>query len=65
MEMSLSRINELTIILYAICVLLYFIDFLNNNRKAKRAAFWLLSIVWLLQTIFYLFVCLKQEDFLF
>ncbi|WP_442919999.1 cytochrome C assembly family protein [Metabacillus sp. B2-18] len=52
MEMSLSRINELTIILYAICVLLYFIDFLNNNRKAKRAAFWLLSIVWLLQTIF-------------
>jgi len=52
MEMSLSRINELTIILYAICVLLYFIDFLNNNRKANRAAFWLLSIVWLLQTIF-------------
>ncbi|WP_285849156.1 cytochrome c biogenesis protein [Metabacillus litoralis] len=50
--MSLSRINELTIILYAICVLLYFIDFLNNNRKANRAAFWLLSIVWLLQTIF-------------
>ncbi len=52
MEMSLSRINELTIILYAVCVLLYFIDFLNNNRKAKQAAFWLLSIVWLLQTIF-------------
>jgi len=52
MEMSLSRINEVTIILYAVCVLLYFIDFLNNNRKAKQAAFWLLSIVWLLQTIF-------------
>jgi HemX protein len=52
MEMSLSRINELTIILYAICVLLYFIDFLHNNRKAKQTAFWLLSIVWLLQTIF-------------
>ncbi len=52
MEMSLTRINEVTIILYALCVLLYFIDFLNNNRKANRAAFWLLSIVWLLQTIF-------------
>lgn len=52
MEMSLSRINEVTIILYAVCVLLYFIDFLNNNRRAKQAAFWLLSIVWLLQTIF-------------
>lgn len=52
MEMSLTRINELTIIIYALCVLLYFIDFLNHNRKAKQAAFWLLSIVWLLQTIF-------------
>ncbi|APH06970.1 cytochrome C assembly family protein [Bacillus weihaiensis] len=52
MEMSLTRLNEITIILYALCVLLYFIDFLNNNRKAKRAAFWLLSIVWFLQTIF-------------
>lgn len=52
MDMSLTRINELTIILYALCVLLYFIDFLNHNRKAKQAAFWLLSIVWLLQTIF-------------
>jgi HemX protein len=52
MEMSLTRINEVTIILYALCVLLYFIDFLNNNRKANQVAFWLLSIVWLLQTIF-------------
>ncbi|MDQ0232799.1 cytochrome C assembly family protein [Metabacillus malikii] len=52
MEMSLTRINELTIIFYAICVLLYFIDFLDHNRKAKNVAFWLLSIVWLLQTIF-------------
>ncbi|MFC0270188.1 inner membrane protein YpjD [Metabacillus herbersteinensis] len=51
-EMSLTRINELTILVYALCVLLYFIDFLNNNRKAKVTAFWLLSIVWLLQTIF-------------
>jgi len=52
MGMSLTRINEVTIILYALCVLLYFIDFLNHNRKAKNIAFWLLSIVWLLQTIF-------------
>jgi HemX protein len=52
MEMSLTRINEVAIILYALCVLLYFIDFLQHNRKAKRAAFWLLSIVWFLQTIF-------------
>ncbi|MRX74226.1 cytochrome C assembly protein [Bacillus lacus] len=51
-EMTLGRLNEFTIILYALCVLLYFIDFLHNNRKANRAAFWLLSIVWVSQTIF-------------
>ncbi|MGD6795643.1 cytochrome C assembly family protein [Metabacillus indicus] len=51
-EMSLSRINELIIILYAFSVLFFFIDFIHNNRKANKIAFWLLSIVWLLQTIF-------------
>ncbi|WP_191560697.1 inner membrane protein YpjD [Metabacillus idriensis] len=51
-EMSLTRINELIIIIYALSVLFFFIDFIHNNRKANKAAFWLLSIVWLLQTIF-------------
>jgi HemX protein len=51
-EMNVTRLYELTIILYAFSVLLYFIDFLHNNRKANRAAFWLLSIVWFLQTVF-------------
>lgn len=40
------------VILYALSVLLYFIDFLQSNRKASKAAFWLLSIVWGLQTVF-------------
>nr|WP_221434225.1 cytochrome c biogenesis protein CcsA [Geomicrobium halophilum] len=44
----------MTIILYSLSVFAYFIDFLQNNRKANRAAFWLLSIVWMLQTIFLL-----------
>ncbi|WP_191567007.1 inner membrane protein YpjD [Metabacillus idriensis] len=51
-EMSLTRINELIIIIYALSVLFFFIDFIHNNRKANKVAFWLLSIVWLLQTIF-------------
>ncbi|MGG4491670.1 cytochrome C assembly family protein [Metabacillus idriensis] len=51
-EMSLTRINELIIIIYAFSVLFFFIDFIHNNRKANKIAFWLLSIVWLLQTIF-------------
>jgi HemX protein len=43
---------DITIILYALSVLGYFIDFLQNDRKVNRIAFWLLSIVWVLQTLF-------------
>lgn len=45
---------ELVMIIYACSVLLYFIDFLHYNRKVNLAAFWLLSIVWLLQLMFFI-----------
>lgn len=48
----MSRLHEVMIVLYAISILLYFIDFLHQNRKANQSAFWLLAIVWVLQTIF-------------
>lgn len=51
-EVYLTRLHELTIILYALSVLLYFFDFMHNNQKANRAAFWLLLFVWVLQTSF-------------
>ncbi|MFA9558633.1 inner membrane protein YpjD [Evansella sp. AB-rgal1] len=40
------------IVIYALSVLGYFIDFIQNNQKVNRIAFWLLSIVWVLQVIF-------------
>jgi HemX protein len=52
LELSLTRLHELTVLIYAASVLLYFIDFLHNNQKANKTAFWLLAIVWVLQTIF-------------
>ncbi|MCY9448570.1 cytochrome C assembly protein, partial [Bacillus haynesii] len=57
----LARLNEVTIVLYALTVLFYFIDFLQHNRKAGKAAFWLLSIVWILQTV-YLFYFMQYTD---
>ncbi|WP_044339489.1 cytochrome C assembly family protein [Rossellomorea aquimaris] len=51
-EQTMTRLHELMIVLYAISILFYFIDFLNKNRKANLFAFWLLAIVWVLQTIF-------------
>ncbi|MDG5786891.1 cytochrome c biogenesis protein CcsA [Evansella sp. AB-P1] len=38
--------------LYALSVLGYFIDFIQNNQRVNRIAFWLLSIVWILQIVF-------------
>ncbi|TYS68963.1 cytochrome C assembly protein [Sutcliffiella horikoshii] len=52
LEMTIARLYELTILLYALSVLLYFIDFLQHNQKANKTAFWLLAIVWVLQTVF-------------
>ncbi|WP_285765556.1 cytochrome c biogenesis protein [Peribacillus sp. SI8-4] len=52
MELLMTRLHEATVLLYAISMLLYFMDFLNNDQKANKVAFWLLSIVWVLQTIF-------------
>ncbi|MFC4388334.1 inner membrane protein YpjD [Gracilibacillus marinus] len=45
---------ESILIIYAVSVIFYFIDFLFHNRKANRVAFWLLSMVWVIQTIFLL-----------
>lgn len=54
-EMNVMRLHEFTVILYALSVLLYFIDFLHNNRKVNTFAFWLLAFVWVIQTIFLIF----------
>ncbi|MEY8756217.1 inner membrane protein YpjD [Peribacillus frigoritolerans] len=63
MELLMTRLHEATVLLYAISMLLYFIDFLNNNQKVNRVAFWLLSIVWVLQTIFLFLYVLKTGRF--
>lgn len=51
-DIYMTRLHEATVVLYALSVLLYFIDFLHHNRKANRVAFWLLAFVWILQTVF-------------
>ncbi|GAE30200.1 cytochrome C assembly family protein [Alkalihalobacillus hemicellulosilyticus] len=49
----MNWIYPIAIVLYSFSVFGYFIDFLQNNRKVNRMAFWLLSIVWVLQTTFF------------
>lgn len=63
MELLMTRLHEGTVLLYAVSMLLYFFDFLNNNQKANKVAFWLLSIVWVLQTIFLFLYVVKTGRF--
>ena len=59
----MNWIYDLTIVLYALSIIGYFIDFLQNNRKANQFAFWLLSIVWILQSVFFVLRMLKDQRF--
>ncbi|MED5051048.1 cytochrome C assembly protein [Anoxybacillus sp. UARK-01] len=63
LEMNVTRLYEISVLLYALSVSLYFIDFLHHNRKANRTAFWLLSIVWVFQTAFFLLRIVETKRF--
>ncbi|MFD1018935.1 cytochrome c biogenesis protein [Thalassobacillus hwangdonensis] len=56
-------VYELIIILYALSVFGYFIDFIQHNRKVNKIAFWLLSLVWTLQTFFLLSQVFVKDNF--
>jgi HemX protein len=62
-DIFMTRLRELTVVLYAFSVLLYFFDFIHHNRKANRFAFWLLSFVWILQTAFLFYYMVKTGRF--
>lgn len=56
-------ISELIILIYGLSVIGYFIDFIQISQKANKIAFWLLSIAWVLQSIY--FIKLIFIDFTF
>ncbi|MEK3890562.1 cytochrome c biogenesis protein [Bacillus sp. FSL K6-3431] len=62
-ELWMIRLPEIVIVIYALSIMLYFIDFIAKNQKANRLAFWLLSIVWILQTIFLFLYMLQTGRF--
>lgn len=56
-----SWIYDTIICLYAISILFYFFDFLMNDRKIDRLAFGLLTVVWALQTVFFILEMLSKN----
>lgn len=62
-EMNVTRLHEFIVIIYALSVLFYFIDFLQNNRRVNATAFWLLAFVWINQTFFLLLRMIETGRF--
>ncbi len=54
MLISQGWLYHIIIYLYTLSILFYFADFLNSNRQANRVAFWLLAVVWGLQSVFFI-----------
>ncbi|MFB5662895.1 inner membrane protein YpjD [Alteribacillus sp. HJP-4] len=61
MVAAANAIYVVTIVLYSLSVFGYFFDFMQTSRKVNRIAFWLLSIVWVLQTVFFVIRALQYD----
>lgn len=62
-ELTMVRLHEFVVVLYAVCLVFYFIDFLNKDRIAHRSAFWLLIMVFILQTSFLILHVIETKRF--
>ena len=62
-ETMIARTYEIMVILYAISIVFYFIDYLYKYVKARRAAFWLVSVVWMLQTFAIVITTFETKSF--
>ncbi|MRH42948.1 cytochrome C assembly protein [Aquibacillus halophilus] len=61
--LEIKWLYELILIIYGTSVVGYFIDFVQRNRKANTTAFWLLSLVWILQTLLLLYQIFAKMNF--
>ncbi|WP_040228976.1 cytochrome C assembly family protein [Bhargavaea cecembensis] len=51
-DIGTMRLHEVMVVVYAVSLVFYFIDFLNSNARLRRIAEWTLILVWVLQSIY-------------
>lgn len=49
--LDVKWLYEFILVIYCLSLLGYFIDFIQHNQKANKLAFWLLGVVWVIQSI--------------
>ena len=62
-DMTMARLHEVMVVLYAVSLVFYFIDYLNKDKFAHRSAFWILSVVYFMQTIFLVMYIIETKRF--
>lgn len=60
---EMKWLYELSLLIYGFSLIGYFTDFIHNNRRANRYAFWLLSMVWVIQTAFFFYELFVKGNF--
>ena len=62
-DLTMTRLHEIMVILQAISLVFYFIDYLQKDQRAHRLAVWLLFAVGTLQTIFLVMYMVEMKRF--
>lgn len=62
-DILMTRLYELMVVLYAVSLVLYFIDYFNKRPQLRRIAFWLVSIVWTIQTSYLILYMIEMKRF--
>ncbi len=62
-KITMATMYEIMVILYAIGIVFYFIDYLYKYVKARRIAFWFVCIAWTWQTIFFVLFIIESKRF--
>lgn len=62
-DITMARLHEAMVILYAVSLVFYFIDYLYKEKKASRIAMGLLGVVWIMQTVFLVLYIIETQRF--
>lgn len=62
-DFVMLRLYELMIVIYAISLVFYFVDYFIKRPHLRRIAFWLVSIVWALQSLYLVLYIIEMQRF--
>lgn len=62
-DLTMARLQEFMIVIYALGLVFYFIDYFKKQKILQRIAFWLIIAVWVTQTAILLLYIIEMNRF--